>query len=599
MTIKHFPLDRIEANPFQVRLAEDAEHVAKVALSIAHSGLLQTPVGRAHPAEGVSVAQLAFGHTRLAAYRRLRDEDVAAGGTGGEWLTLPVDVRELTDLELFELAIRENIDRKDLTPIEEARAMSTYREVFGKTSAQIGELFGLSDSAVRNRMRLLELPRPVQESVDSGGITENTARKLLTVQKVAPKQVEELAEKLVKGGYHDLEAIDFELDGVMEESAHVLCQEGGGRAPNAGGGLWKLDWKGGVEKPTDRQLLKMLPERFQPTDVLNIAEAVPGDEKTITEVIEAFASGTDVAGVVELFGIAEEPAAWIRQLVAPPPCSACEFHQVLNGVHYCGIKPCWEQKKAAWIASETRRIAKKLGIPVYDAAKDGKAMVSAPSSWTGTGHTFVFRLEPSWQKLLKAKDESLRLQGTLPDYREHVGTGSEIVELIRIGKAAEKAKAERKRGQSSSGIYDYQAKQKQWAEERRREEASEAFIDTITAPLFAEVLAPHENPEALQLLLKALRGYGERGKKLPEKRKERLAVLREEVAVHVLDDACGRIVKIKGPKATAKHLAGVAKTLGIRLPKTWDETAAALEPNPTRGRSSGKAGVSTETEEEG
>jgi len=91
MTIKQFLLDRIEPNPFQVRLAEDLEHVAKVALSIAHSGLLQTPVGRAHPADGDDVAQLAFGHTRLAAYRRLRDEDIAAGGTGGEWLSLPVD----------------------------------------------------------------------------------------------------------------------------------------------------------------------------------------------------------------------------------------------------------------------------------------------------------------------------------------------------------------------------------------------------------------------------------------------------------------------------------------------------------------------------
>ena len=575
-------LECVDANPFQVRLAEDPEHVTKVALSIAHSDLLQNPVGR-QVGERV---QLAFGHTRLAAFRQLRDEDIAAGGDGGKWREIPVDVRELTDLELFELAIRENIDRKDLTPIEEARAMVTYREVFGRTSAQIGELFGLSDSAVRNRMRLLELPRPVQESVDSGGITENTARKLLTVQKVAPEQVEELAEKLVKGGYHDPEAIDLELDGVMEDSAHSLCSEGGGRVANAGGGLWKLDWKGGVEKPTDRQLLKMLAERFQPTDVLNIAEAMPGDEKTITEIIEAFASGTDVAGIVELFSIGEEVAAWIRQLVAPPACSACDFHQVLNGTHYCGIKPCWEQKKAAWIASETRRIAKKLGIPIYDAAKDGKAKVSAPQSYPwGSG-----KLEASWQKLLDAKDASLRVRGMTPRYTENSGTASEVVELIRIGKAAEKAKAERKRSQSNSSTYDHEAQQRRWAEEDRGRKLSEAFIKTTAAPLFAEVLAPHENPEALQLFLNLLRGWGERGKKLPEKRKERLAVLREEVAVHVLDRACSRTVTNKGPKATAKHLAGVAKTLGIRLPKNWDETAAALEPK--------KAGVSTETEED-
>ena len=571
MTIKQFLLDRIEPNPFQVRLAEDPEHVTKVALSIAHSGLLQNPVGR-QVGEHV---QLAFGHTRLAAYRRLRDEDIAAGGTGGEWLSLPVDVRELTDLELFELAIRENIDRKDLTPIEEARAMSTYREVFGRTSAQIGELFGLSDSAVRNRMRLLELPRPVQESVDSGGITENTARKLLTVQKVAPKQVEELAEKLVKGGYHDPEIIDLELDGVMEDSAHTLCSEGGGRVPNAGGGLWKLDWKGPVANPTGARVVKTLAERDR--------QIKP---EVLEQVIGAFTSGTDVAGVIELFDIVEPVAAIIRQLVAPPACSACEFHQVLNGTHYCGIKPCWEQKKAAWIASETRRIAKKLGILIYDAAKDGKAKVSAPQSYPYASG----KLEASWQKLLDAKDASLRVRGMTPRYTENSGTASEVVELIRIGKAAEKAKADQKHHQTSSGNYDHEANQKRWAEEDRRRKLSEAFIKTTAAPLFAEVLAPHENPEALQLLVKTMLGFLERRKKLPEKRKERLAVLREEVAVHVLGRACSSTVTAKGPKATAKHLAGVAKTLGIRLPKNWDGTAAALEPK--------KAGVSTETEED-
>jgi ParB/RepB/Spo0J family partition protein len=577
-------LECVEANPFQVRLAEDPEHVTKVALSIAHSDLLQNPVGR----QVGDHVQLAFGHTRLAAYRQLRDEDIAAGGDGGKWREIPVDIRELTDLELFELAIRENIDRKDLTPIEEARAMSTYREVFGKTSGQIGELFGLSDSAVRNRMRLLELPRSVREHIESGGITEGTARKLLTVQKVAPKQVEELTQKLVKGGYHNPEDIDFELDGVMVESAHPLCTEGGGRAPNAGNGLWKLDWKGGVEIPTAAAVEKILAARGW-----KLTEPLP-EKSDLEAIIAAFASGTDVAGVVELFGIAEDLAAWIRQLVAPPACSACEFHQVLNGTHYCGIEPCWEQKKAAWIASETRRIAKKLGIPIYDAAKDGKAKVSAPQSYPyGSG-----KLEASWQKLLDAKDASLRVRGMAPRYNENGGTGSLVVELIRIGKAAEKAKADQKRHQTSSGNYGYEAQQRRWAEEDRRQKLSEAFIKTTAAPLFAEVLAPHENLEALQLLLKTLLGFLEHGKKLPEKRKERLAVLREEVAVHILDWTCSRTVTAKGPKATAKHLAGVAKTLGIRLPKNWDETAAALEPKIPKDTGTGEAGVSTETEED-
>src|SRR3990172_2736429 len=153
MNIAIMKIDQLSPNPYQTREREDPDQVVEVAGWILKVGLLQVPVGRRADGKGV---QLAFGHTRLAAYRKL----VADGHR--EFEQMPVDVRELSDQEMFELAIRENLERKDLTPIEEARAMATYRDQFGKTSEEIGELFHLSASAVPNNLRLLELPAAVQ-----------------------------------------------------------------------------------------------------------------------------------------------------------------------------------------------------------------------------------------------------------------------------------------------------------------------------------------------------------------------------------------------------------------------------------------------------
>ena len=563
MTVKLFLLDLIAPNPYQVRLAGDPEHVTKVALSIAHSGLLQTPVGRLK-SEDPNKAQLAFGHTRLAAYRQLRDEDVAGGGDGGEWRELPIDIRELTDIELFELAVRENLDRKDLSPIEEARAMAIYRDEFKKNSPQIAELFGISDSAVRNKMRLLELPAPVQASIEAGDITEGTARKLLTLQKVAPKEIEKVTADIVKGGYLG-QTIDEELAEVMATSAHHLCYERGGARPTAGTGLWKLDWKGTVEKPTVGAVAKVLAGADHKVD-----------PDVLLQVIEAFASGTDIAGVVELFGIVEPAAAIIRQLVAPPTCTSCEFHQVMDGQHYCGLEPCWEQKKTAWIAAETRRVAKKLGVAVYDPGTDGKTTVVAPETWgPGTGTI----LEPSWQKRLEAKDANLRMRGREKKYSEHAGTGSSVVQLIGIGALVKKAKeTAKRRGKVARGGYDHEAQLRRQKEQSQRQDASWAFLSTIAAPIFADVIAPSSNEQALRLLREALRDFRERNRKIPEKPAARLAALRISIAVTVLRETTEWNVVSKGPQATAKHLAGVAKTLGIRLPKTWDEAAASFEP---------------------
>jgi ParB family chromosome partitioning protein len=237
MTVQKFALEQIVANPFQTRQAEDPADVARLAESIAQVGLLQVPVGRRRDGR----VQLAFGHTRLAAFRQLALEDPRAYGE------MPVDERDLSDIELFELAVRENLERRDLTPIEEARAMATYRDTFGKTSDEIGELFGKSGSAARNTMRLLNLPMPVQEKMQSREINESTGRKLLVLQKMAPQAIPDIA-KVITGKERAWRSVDEEIQSALEEAAHPL--------PAGRDGWWPLDWKGTVEPPAPADWLK-------------------------------------------------------------------------------------------------------------------------------------------------------------------------------------------------------------------------------------------------------------------------------------------------------------------------------------------------------
>jgi ParB/RepB/Spo0J family partition protein len=177
-------LDIIQPNPYQPRQTIDQEHIIQLAESIRQLGLLQPPMGRR--IEG-DLVQLAFGHSRLAAYKLL------AEASPDKYGTMPVEIRELSNEEMARIAITENLARKDLNALEQAQAMKRYRDEFGKTSEQIGELFGMSDAAVRNKMRLLELPAKIQSFMANGSMHEGAARELLRLYSL-PQEILDKAE---------------------------------------------------------------------------------------------------------------------------------------------------------------------------------------------------------------------------------------------------------------------------------------------------------------------------------------------------------------------------------------------------------------------
>ena len=149
--------------PFQPRQDFDLAEIHSLAESLATHGLLQPVVVR-HVDERYQL---------VAGERRLR----AAMEAG--WTEVPVNVVEADDRQVAELAIIENLQRKDLNPLEKAASFQRYLQQYGATQEDLAQRLKIDRSTVANLIRLLELPEPVQEAVRRGHITQGHARALL------------------------------------------------------------------------------------------------------------------------------------------------------------------------------------------------------------------------------------------------------------------------------------------------------------------------------------------------------------------------------------------------------------------------------------
>jgi ParB family chromosome partitioning protein len=154
----------VRPNPFQPRTDFDESELKALADSIRREGLLQPVVVR--PVEG--------GHYQLVAgERRYRAAKMAGLDR------IPALVREIDDRKMLELALVENVQRRDLNPMEKARAFRQLMQLNSWTQEQVAEAVQLGRPTVANFMRLLELPVEVQEAVSRGTISMGHARALL------------------------------------------------------------------------------------------------------------------------------------------------------------------------------------------------------------------------------------------------------------------------------------------------------------------------------------------------------------------------------------------------------------------------------------
>jgi ParB family transcriptional regulator, chromosome partitioning protein len=178
--VSEIPLSQIKENPYQTRYYFDEEALGDLRDSIKASGVLQPVVVR--PKDGHYV--LVLGE------RRLRASKLAGNAA------IPAIVRNMSEQQAAEATLVENLQRQDLTCIEQAQAFSRLSQDFKLTQEQIGNRVGLSRESVSNYMRLLKLPRQVQGYMESRAIGFSEARELLKLEDEGT--IEKIAERMIK-----------------------------------------------------------------------------------------------------------------------------------------------------------------------------------------------------------------------------------------------------------------------------------------------------------------------------------------------------------------------------------------------------------------
>lgn len=175
------PIDKLEPNPQQPRLDFNQEELDGLAESIRQKGVIQPLIVRRKM--GRDVYEIVAGERRWRAAQLAQLHEV------------PVVIRELDDSEVLEIAIIENIQRSDLSAIEEALGFRQLMTRFGHTQEKLAEALSKSRSHVANLLRLLTLPTEVQDMVRDGSLSAGHARALIGSPKAA-----EMASQIVAKG---------------------------------------------------------------------------------------------------------------------------------------------------------------------------------------------------------------------------------------------------------------------------------------------------------------------------------------------------------------------------------------------------------------
>ena len=176
------PIEAIRPSPFQPRRHFADAELDALAQSIREKGIVQPLLVR--PIEDAAADyELVAGERRWRAAQRVGLHEV------------PVVVRRLGDSDALEIALVENLQREDLSPLDEAEAYSRLTREFGRSQAVIAEAVGKSRSHVANTLRLLSLPAAVRRSLDDGALSAGHARALLGAGDPAA-----LAEEVVRRG---------------------------------------------------------------------------------------------------------------------------------------------------------------------------------------------------------------------------------------------------------------------------------------------------------------------------------------------------------------------------------------------------------------
>ncbi|MGC8227534.1 ParB/RepB/Spo0J family partition protein [Pseudobacillus badius] len=181
-TVREIELKELRPNPYQPRKIFSEEAIGELTESIKEHGILQPIIAR----KSIKGYEIVVGERRYRAAKAAKLEKV------------PVVVRKLSDEQMMEMALLENLQREDLTALEEAAAYQTLIDKLNLTQEELAVKMGKSRSHIANHLRLLSLPNEIQKMITDGRLTMGHGRALLGLKK--KETMIETAEKTVSEG---------------------------------------------------------------------------------------------------------------------------------------------------------------------------------------------------------------------------------------------------------------------------------------------------------------------------------------------------------------------------------------------------------------
>jgi ParB family transcriptional regulator, chromosome partitioning protein len=180
--MQEIKISECRPNPYQPRKIFNTEAIEELKLSIVEHGILQPLIVR----KSIKGYEIVVGERR---YRAAKEANLDK---------VPVVVRELSEQQMMELAVLENLQREDLTPIEEASAYQLLLEKLKLTQEELAKRLGKSRPHIANHVRLLSLPAKIQELISDGKISMGHGRALLGLRK--KDALPSVVEKVIKEG---------------------------------------------------------------------------------------------------------------------------------------------------------------------------------------------------------------------------------------------------------------------------------------------------------------------------------------------------------------------------------------------------------------
>jgi ParB family transcriptional regulator, chromosome partitioning protein len=225
-TVQEINLQELRPNPYQPRKTFQREAIIELKDSILEHGILQPLVVR----KSIKGYEIVVGERRFRAAKEAKLE------------TVPAVVRELSEQQMMELAVLENLQREDLNPIEEGAAYQTLIDKLKLTQEEVAKRLGKSRPHVANHIRLLSLPPKIQELISTGKISMGHGRALLGLREKAKvpvlvekvinealnvRQLEKLIQQLNEDVSRETKKPEKKKDVFIQEREHTLRERFG------------------------------------------------------------------------------------------------------------------------------------------------------------------------------------------------------------------------------------------------------------------------------------------------------------------------------------------------------------------------------------